>query len=245
MVFLNPCNVKKEQCHLCFRCFKNANGLYLKKDSKPFDNITQPLNSSEIFIFSVLSGLTIMAFIRVVREVRELFVYPPYLIAQHFGLSERYITLMLVIFGVFIYPVLFYSIFASVMKIVKRENLLSAAKNSLPHFIPSVFAIHFILAITKVNARIGFLPFAVKDPSGKDMVQLYASGKIDIPADLINIVYFKYLILAIPLIALFLVFYLVKQEPFVEKTMLLLSQTLFFIFVEYCILSWLFKGIVL
>lgn len=245
MVFLNPCNVKKEQCHLCFRCFKDANGMYLKKDSKPFDSIAHPFNSSEMFIFSVLSGLTIMAFIRVVRQIRELFVFPPYLIAQHFGLSEEYIMLLLVIFGVFIYPALFYSIFASVMKFVKRESFISAAKTSLPYFIPSVFAVHLILAITKVNTRIGFLPFTLKDPSGKDMVQLYASGKIDIPADFINIVYFKYLILAIPLIAFFLAFYLVKKKPFVEKTMLLLSQTLFLIFVEYCIFSWLFKGFLL
>lgn len=244
MVFLNPCNVKKEQCHLCFRCFKEADGLSLKVDKNPFLGLTQSFTNSEIFIFSVLSGLTIMAFIRVVREVRELFVYPPYLIAQYFGLPEQYITLLLVIFGVFIYPALFYSIFISLLKIVKARPFIETAKSHLPYFIPLIMAIHLILAVTKINARIGFLPFAISDPSGKDMVQLYALGKIDIPPDLINILFFKYVIFFIPLIAFFIVCYAIQKKIklFAEKIVLFASQLFFVLFIEYCILSWLFKG---
>ncbi len=245
MVMLNPCGVKKEFCHLCFRCFKGADGLYITKDNKPAERIILDFTSAELFIFSILSGLTIMAFIRVVSQVREVFVYPPYLISQYFGLSEEYIMLLLVIFGVFLYPAIFYSIFVIAIKAVKKESFWNIAKNYLPFFMPLVLSIHLILAVTKLNARIGFLPFVLTDPAGFDMVKLYSLSKIEIPEDLIDIRYFKYVILALPLVAFLLTSILVKKHVrrASEKFVVFTTQLIFFLFIEYCVISWLFKGV--
>jgi len=247
MVMLNPCNVKKEQCHLCFRCFKDAEGVSISFDKKPLKNLALPFSNVEIFIFSVLSGLTVMAFIRVVAPVRELFVFPPYLIAQYFGLGEEHIIFLLVLFGVFLYPAICYLAFLVLMRIFAKNSMLELAKSFLPFFIPLILSIHLILALAKMNARIGFLPFALTDPSGRDMVKLYLSSKIDIPSDLISIAYFKYILLILPIVAFFLTIYLIKNyvKTLSEKTALIIIQSTFFLFIEYCVVSWLFKGVFL
>ncbi len=245
MVFLNPCNINKEQCHLCFRCFKNAEGLTIHRDKTPFENLLKDFKTEEIFIFTVLSGLTIMAFIRVVSEAREMFVYPPYLLSLYLHLDEKYLLLIVTFFGVFVYPALFYTIFVLPFKFIKKASFLNLAKTYLPLFIPQILSVHMILAVTKLNARLGFLPYAILEPSGKDMVQLFSLGKLEIPADLISVAYIKYLILFIPLAALILSFYMIKGhlKIFAEKMIAGLNLALFFLFTEYCVIKWLFRGL--
>lgn len=243
MVMLNPCNVKKERCHLCFRCFKNGQGIYIKKDVSTSDS-TFTFSSSEIFIFSVLSGLTVMAFIRVVPEIRELFVYPPYLLSQLLGLHEQYIIFLLIIFGGFIYPACFYGFIVFMVKVSSQDKEKFLSRKVLPFFIPLIMSVHFILAITKLNTRLGFLRYNIFDPTGKDMIALYGSGKIELPGDIISINTLKYVIVLLPTIAILYSLYFTcnQLKKRSDKIVLATFQFSFFIFIEYCILNWLFKG---
>lgn len=235
-VFLNPCNVKKESCHLCLRCFKEAEGLKISLIN-PFKNFSLPyFNKSDLFIFSVLSGLTFMAFIRVVREVREVFVYIPYKITELFALSSKLILPLTTFFGVFVYPLMFFLLTLFLIKIFDKNSSVKY----LSYFIFSTYSVHMILALVKVNSRIKFLPYALMDPTGKDVVSLRLAYNFDIPGDVIPIFYFRFILLAIPI-----VFYIIGLNKISKASknigiIISIIFTLVLSFIQYIIFKWLF-----
>lgn len=238
-IFLNPCNVKKEDCHLCLRCFRDAGGLSLSL-SNPFKNFSLPnFNKSDFFIFSVLTGLVFMAFIRVVREVREIFVYIPYKITEILSLSSKFILPITTFFGVFVYPLIFFLLTTILIKFFSKENPLKY----ISYFIFSTFSVHLILALVKINSRVRFLPYALLDPSGKDVVTMRLSYNFDIPGDIILIEYFRVLLLFIPFF-----FYItgvsnIFRDKKALATPLIAVFTFIFFIIEYIIFKWLFRFI--
>ncbi len=236
-LFLNPAKPKKEECHLCLRCFRGSEGLKLTL-TNPFKGLALPhFSRNDFFIFSVLTGLTFMAFIRVVREVREVFVYIPYKITELFALSNKLILPITTFFGVFIYPLAFFLLSAALINLFSKEHFLK----HISYFIYSTFSVHLILALVKINSRIGFLPYAIIDPSGKDVVALRADYNFDIPGDIIPIDYFRIILLVIPML-----FYIVGAlKIFKERKTLWLPLTALFTFIffiiEYIIIKWLFR----
>jgi hypothetical protein len=243
MVFINPCNHKRGQCHLCLRCFHKSEGIGFKF-SNSFDNNQQSLSNSDFFVFSVLFGLTFMAFIRVVREFREWYVYPPYLICEFLNLNETYLIYLIILTGVLIYPFVFILLISIFKKIFLKNPFIEIIKSTTEDLILPTFSIHLILAFIKINSRIGFLPFIFKDPQGREMISLYQLGKIDIPPDLIPIQFSKYLILLIPIMALFASFHYLKKKFINKKIFIihLLPIFIFTLFIEICIIIWLFRG---
>ncbi|MCX7770627.1 MAG: 4Fe-4S binding protein [Proteobacteria bacterium] len=243
MVFLNPCNHQRENCHICLRCFENSEGLKVSF-KKPETNFT-PLSINDFFIFSILFGLTIMAFIRVVRNIREIFVYPPYIFSQILNIDEKYIIYLVVFFGVIIYPIIFILLVSFLKKVFIKDSLKNIISETITYLILPLFSVHLILALIKLNARLGFLPYVINDPSGKDTIMLYQMKKIGIPYDLIPIDIMKYIILFLPLITLFCAYFIFFKgknysiRDFINMILIII----FFIFIEICILMWLFKGI--
>lgn len=245
MVFLNPCNHEKENCHLCLRCFKKSKGLKLAIESPDIKKKTN-YTFQDFLIFSTLSGLIIMAFIRVVREIRELYVYPPYLFIKFLNIDENYIIYFVIIFGVIIYPLFFYSAITIYKKIFSKSSFKNLLFDNINYFILPIFSVHFILAFIKLNSRLGFLPYTMKDPSGKETVALYQLEKISIPPDLLPITFTKYFIFLIPIIALsFTILLLFKRTYKFKELFVHISPVMFFIvFIELCIIMWVFKGLI-
>ncbi len=243
MVFINPCNHKRGQCHLCLRCFHKSEGIQLKFSS-PFDNNQQSLSNSECFVFSILFGLTFMAFIRVVREFREWFVYPPYLISEILNLNEAYLIYAIILTGVIIYPIVFILLISALKSIFLKKPFVEIIKTTTEHLILPTLSVHFILAFIKINSRLGFLTLIFKDPVGKETVTLFQLSKIDIPPDIIPIQFSKYLILLIPIIALFAFFHYLKTTVINKKAFIIhfLPVFIFTLFIETCIIMWLFRG---
>lgn len=245
MVFLNPKSINREQCHLCLRCFKKSDGLTLTFNKPLVSKLVSPLSKTDFFVFTILSGLTIMAFIRVVREIRELFVYPSFILNQLLRLNEKYIIYFVILFGVFVYPFLFYLITSIWNYLFNRKSFLKTLLKTTSFYILPIFSIHIILAWIKINTRIGFLTYVLKDPKGKEMVALYALQKIDIPYDLVPIWLNKYIITFIPLLFFFILIdiltkYYKKRSDLLINILPLLILVSFF---EFSIFLWLFRGL--
>lgn len=245
MVFLNPCNHQREHCHLCFRCFEKSEGLKIKISIPEINNV-HSLSMQDFFNFSILLGLTSMAFIRVIREVREAFVYPPFIISQTFNIDEKYLIFLVVFFGVVTYPLCILIIISLFKRIFIKDRIKNILSETIIQFILPLFSIHFILSLVKLNARLGFIPFLLNDVSGKDTVMLYQLKKISIPNDIIPISFAKYLIILTPII--FFIFwynlYIKGKQISLRNVINALSVILFFLFIEACIFMWLFRGII-
>lgn len=242
MVFLNPCNHHRENCHLCLRCFDKSESLKIGI-RKP--EITEYTYSKQDFsTFSILFGLTLMAFIRVVREIRETFVYPPYMLSQFLNIDEKYLIYLVILFGVLIYPVCLMLFIGFIKKIFLKGDLKKTIDDTITQLILPLFSIHFIISFIKLNARLGFIPYIFSDPSGKDTVLLYTLKKISIPNDIIPISLSRYIIFFIPVFFLmgwYLLF--LKGKKIAKREFInLLTVLLFFTFIEYCIIMWLFKS---
>ncbi|MCX7991031.1 MAG: hypothetical protein N2999_03200 [Proteobacteria bacterium] len=235
-VLLNPCDIKKEDCHLCLRCFKDSKGLKLSL-TNPLKGVSLPdFNRADFFIFSVLTGLTFMAFIRVVRDVREIFVYIPYKITEILSLSHKLILPLTTFFGVFIYPLAFFILSAFLIKIFDRQSF----GKYISYFIFSTLSVHMILALVKINSRIKFLPYAVLDPSGKDVVTLRLAYNFDIPGDIIPIEYFRIILFILPVFFYSAGMVKIFKEKLPVTIPLGLLFTFIFFFIEYIIIKWLF-----
>ncbi len=242
-VFLNPCDVKKKDCHLCLRCFKNSEGLTLKLEN-PFKNITLPQFSfNDLICFSILSGISFMAFIRVVREIREIFVFIPVKINEFLDLPGSFILSKTIFFGVFVYPTLFFFLTAFILKLFAGRPFMQILNKYTPFFIFSTFSVHLILAMVKINSRLSFLPYALFEPSGKDVVALRMSYSFDIPGDIIPINYLRVILLIVPIIFYLAGFYKILREEKKIALPLFLIFTSLFVFIEKIIIMWLFRGI--
>lgn len=241
MVFLNPCNHQRENCHLCLRCFEKSEGLKIKL-KKPEVSINR-YSTQDFFNFSILLGLTFMAFIRVIREIRELFVYPPYIISQLLNIDEEYLIFLVIFFGVVIYPLCTLIFIGLIKRIFIKDTIKNIMNETIVQLILPLFSIHFILSFIKFNSRLGFIPYLLNDPSGIDTLMLYQLKKISIPNDIIPISISRYLILFFPIIFFFiwLCLYFKGKKTDVKDTISIFFVVLFFFVIETCVIMWLFR----
>lgn len=175
-------------CTFCLNCVQNCDKENLKIGFRPWlaDLYGNGLRPSETFFFLVLLGMLTANFSKVYVELRDLVFLLPEQAALALGWQDAGFSVLAVIWIAFLLPLLLLLPGYLVLQFGRVETApLAREPESEPELqrspgpgfwsdlgrlalplIPLVLAAHAVLALVKINAKAGYLPFALADPSG-------------------------------------------------------------------------------
>ncbi|TRO81276.1 4Fe-4S binding protein [Desulfuromonas acetexigens] len=207
-------------CQLCLQCARNCphQNLCLGGRGWLADLVPGSLSVSENFFLLVLLGLLTANFTKFYVELRETIFWLPEQAAALLGWETAGYYLLATLWVTLALPVLLLlpgwlllklgrlrfdpqaePPAAAGLPVAKEEPGFRAGLGALAlPCLPLLLAAHLVMGLVKVNAKAGFLPYALQDPSGvksylaMNVMQLAPPPGILIPLDLL-----KWLVLAI------------------------------------------------
>jgi hypothetical protein len=218
-------------CTLCMNCVENCCNDNLRLGFRPWlAELRQAvLGRGEAFLLLVLTGMVTANFSKVNLPLRELLFAAPKKAAVllgwqadgYFLLSALWITLLLPLIlalpGMIIYRLRFMQVSRVAepcepqRKYVKRSLFAGLADLLLPT-IPLLLASHLILAVVKLNAKLGYLPLALSDLSGvKSYLAVHLMGTLPQPGVLVPLDLLKWLVLLLLVIGYLLAVLAVRR----------------------------------
>jgi len=206
-------------CLLCLNCAHNCDKQNVTIGFRPLlaDLDGRGLRRSETLFFMVLFGMLTANFSKVYVELRQALFWLPEQAARLLGWEASGFYLLAVVWIALLLPTLlllpgWLALFVSGLRrqfSAAPETAPKAAPESGPRFwssagelalplIPLLLAAHAVLALVKINAKAGYLPFALEDPSG---VQSYLAMNVmhtmAAPGVLLPLDGLKYLVLVL------------------------------------------------
>ena len=203
-------------CTLCLNCIQTCcnDNVSLGTRRWPGDLNKQGLRFGETLFFLVLLGLLTANFAKVYVDLREAIFWVPETLALSLGWESAGFYPLAVIWVGLIFPLLLLlpGVMVYLVGQIKVSTLegepASVARNVsvasiLPGFmsflgrlalplIPLVLSAHFALAVVKLNAKFGYLPLAIQDPSGVksflaiNVMQTLAPPGVLVPLDILK-----------------------------------------------------------
>lgn len=199
-------------CHLCLDCARNCDHANIHLGRRPAreESRSAPLSHGETLFFLVLLGLVTANFSKVYIELREALFWVPQQSALvlgwqatgYYALATAWVSLIL--------PLLLLLPSWLLLKVRGlRTSIVSAPEPppagraagpgfsatlgalALP-FIPLVLTAHLILAVVKLNAKAGYLPLVLRDPTGvksylaMNVMHTVAAPGVLVPLDLLK-----------------------------------------------------------
>lgn len=207
-------------CTLCMNCVENCCNDNLRMGFRPWlaELRDAVLGRGETFLLLVLTGMVTANFSKVNVPLRELLFMVPKQTALllgwqadgYFLLSAIWITvclpLALALPGMILYRLRYLQVThvdgpdAPQQHSEKRSVFAGLADLLLP-VIPLLLASHLILAVVKLNAKLGYLPLALTDLSGvKSYLAVHLLGTLPQPGVLVSIDLLKWLVLLLLII---------------------------------------------
>lgn len=211
-------------CTLCLHCVHNCRSGNLRLGTRPWlgDLKTAPLSPSESLFLVVLLGMLTANFSKVYVDLREAIVWIPQQTALLLGWQSTGFEFLAAIWVALLLPLLLLLPAWAVWRLADLQvsapqpgpgTTAPAPPDSVPPadpgfwrrlghlglpLIPLLLAVHLILAVVKINAKAGYLPFALRDPSG---VQSYLAINVmktaSPPGLLLPLDVLKWLVLAV------------------------------------------------
>ncbi len=204
-------------CTLCMNCVENCCNDNLRMGFRPWlAEMSQALlGRGEAFLLLVLTGMVTANFSKVNVPLREILFAIPKKTALilgwqadgYFLLAALWITLLLPLLlalpGMIVYR--FRSLQISrvdtpLEPVEKHEksSLFSGSSALLLPTIPLLLASHLILALVKLNAKLGYLPLVLSDLSGvKSYLAVHLLGTLLQPGVLLSIDLLKWLVILV------------------------------------------------
>jgi len=188
---LNPAKLNStSDCLVCGQCIKSCAPfnmkLFLRRPFHPAD-YREPLASWPLTLFIILvSGFVTYELCTEWDQAKQVFLWVPQHISLHAGLdtSNGWINGS---WTLFLYPLLLWSFFGSLVKLFEFRMKFTVAWRQLA--LPLVIIIsagHMVKGMAKLISWAGFLPYAIRDPSGLKSFDLFTSGMLQIPGPLVN-----------------------------------------------------------
>ena len=218
-------------CTLCMNCVEHCCNDNLRLGFRPWlAEMRQAfLGRGETFLLMVLTGMVTANFSKVNVPLREMLFAAPKNTAVllgwqadgYFVLSALWITLLLPLLlalpGMLLYRLRFLQV-ATVAAPTEPEqksanrSVFAGLSDLLLPTIPLLLASHLILAIVKLNAKLGYLPLALSDLSGvKSYLAVHLMGTLPQPGVLIPLDLLKWLVLIVLLVGYLLAILAVKR----------------------------------
>ncbi len=201
-------------CTLCMNCVENCCNDNLRLGFRPWLAELQQalLGRGEAFLLLVLTGMVTANFSKVNVPLRELLFAVPKKTALvlgwqadgYFLLSALWITLLLPLL-LALPGMIFYRLRSLQVTRVdtplepetrhEKRSLFAGLSELLLPTIPLLLASHLILAVVKLNAKLGYLPLTLSDLSGvKSYLAVHLLGTIAQPGVLLSIDLLKWLV---------------------------------------------------
>lgn len=222
-VGLVPAEVEDSSaCTLCLNCVQTCCNDNVLLGSRPWpgDLMKKGLRFGETLFFLVLLGLLTANFAKVYVPLRETIFWLPENLALVLGWQETGFYPLAVIWVCLLFPLLLMlpGLIVYLVGQIKVSTLDGEPERiprdiSTPSFfsgimpllgrlalplLPLVLSAHFALAIVKLNAKIGYLPLTLQDPSGvKSFLALNIMRTLAPPGVLIPLDSLKWVIVAI------------------------------------------------
>ncbi len=202
-------------CHLCLNCARNCGSDNILLGRRPWladlgHGIPSP---SETVFFLVLLGMLTANFSKVYVDLREAIFFLPEQAALLLGWQAGGYFLLAVLWVALLFPFLMLLPGYLILRVGDLQSGVVAAGPeeagrmptpplrpglwealgvlSLP-CIPLVLSAHMVLAVVKINAKAGYLPFVLRDSSGvqsylaMNVMQTVAAPGVLIPLDLLK-----------------------------------------------------------
>jgi len=230
-VALVPAEIdKSDSCTLCLNCMHSCcnDNIRLGFRGWPMDLRNGGLRPGEALFFLALLGLLSANFAKVYVDLREAVFWLPEQLALAVGWQETGFYLLAVVWLCLLFPLLM-MLPGLIVYLVGQVKLCSATERSalavpesvsspvlwgsqgflgligrlaLP-VLPMVASAHLSLALVKLNAKLGYLPLVLKDPSGvKSFLAVSVMQTVPAPGVLISLDLLKWLVVAVLLVGL-------------------------------------------
>lgn len=206
-------------CTLCLNCLQNCDKDNIKVGFRPWlADLAQGLRKSETLFFLVLLGMLTANFSKVYVELRHLLFWLPQETALLLGWQDPGYYVLAALWIALLLPVLFMLPGYLVLRVAAikttavdspdndprqpiREDCSgfwsSIGQLALP-MIPMILAAHAVLAIVKINAKAGYLPFALADSSGvKSFLAMNVMKTVSAPGVMLSLDSLKWLALLV------------------------------------------------
>lgn len=209
-------------CSLCLHCVQNCDNDNIVLGRRPWlaDLGRAGLRPSETLFFLVLLGMVTANFSKVYVDLREVIFWAPQQAAVLLGWASGGYYLLTALWVALIFPLLLLLPGYLVLRLgeLQFETLPAASSAPPAHsaaaplrsgfwntlgelalpLIPMVLAAHVVLAVVKLNAKGGYLPFVIADPSGvKSYLAINVMNTVAAPGVLIPLDILKWLALAL------------------------------------------------
>ncbi len=218
-------------CTLCMNCVENCCNDNLRLGFRPWlaELSHAVLGRGEAFLLLVLTGMVTANFSKVNVPLREMLFAAPKKAAillgwqadGYFLLSALWITLLLPLLlalpGMILYRLRFMKVTTVIGpdepgQVSVKHSLFAGLSDLLLPTIPLLLASHLILAVVKLNAKLGYLPLALSDLSGvKSYLAVHLMGTLPQPGVLVSIDLLKWLVIVLLVIGYLLAIWAVKK----------------------------------
>lgn len=238
-VALEPVQLSDDSgCTLCLHCLHNCEHDNLQLGFRPWlaELGQSGLRSSETLFLLVLLGMLTANFSKVNIPLRELLFWLPQQVALLLGWQSAGYSVLSVFWVCLLLPLLLVLPGALLFRMrnlqssirlgevaaedfveelptkVEVEPFWTSLGQLLLPFIPLVLVVHLILALVKLNAKGGYLPLVLQDPSGvQSYLAIHVMQTLSQPAALVSLDLLKWLVLALLLVGYFLSLYAAKR----------------------------------
>lgn len=220
-------------CTLCLNCVQNCDKENIKVGFRSWlTDIEHGLNKSETLFFLVLLGMLTANFSKVYVELRLLLFWLPQKTALLLGWQDHGYYVLAAVWLALLLPTLFLLPGYVVLRLasIKTETVSGpghaievppvqddngfwaiAGQLALP-MIPTILSAHAVLAVVKINAKAGYLPLALVDPSGvKSFLAINVMQTINAPGVLLPLDSLKWIALMLLLGGLSLSFLVARR----------------------------------
>lgn len=230
-VALVPADIEDSaDCTLCLNCVQTCCNDNVSLGTRGWPGDLRPdagLRPSESFFFLVLLGLLTANFTKVYVDLRETVFAIPQNLAFAFGWESAGFYPLAVIWISLIFPLVLFGpglmiYMCGKIKVTQlvgeppevpsqppktfgpRDFLSLLGRMALP-LLPAVLSAHLALAVVKLNAKMGYLPFVLQDPSGvKSFLAINVMQTVSAPGSLIALDLLKWLVAALLVTGFFL-----------------------------------------
>lgn len=208
-------------CSLCLHCAHNCEKRNILLGTRPWlgDLSGRGLSPSETFFFVVLLGMLTANFAKVFVELREAIFFAPQQAALLLGWGANGFYLLAALWVALVFPVLLLLPGYLVLRLAAlRSSVMPTTAAPLPDLppeppaagfwaslgrlalpaIPMVLAAHLVLAVVKLNAKGGYLPYVLRDPTGvKSYLAMNVMNTVKAPGVLLPLDLLKWPVLAL------------------------------------------------
>ncbi|NJC87596.1 MAG: 4Fe-4S binding protein [Desulfuromonas sp.] len=214
-VALVPAEIRDNAaCTLCLNCVRSCCNDNIRISARRFgaDLARHGLGAGESLFFLVLLGLLTANFAKVHVTLREAIFWLPERIAQLLGWGAGGFYPLAVLWVALLFPLLLL-LPGTITWLVAQVKVTEGGESGAPGerlrlgpvlgrqamvLLPLVMTAHVVLALVKFNAKLGYLPLVLQDPSGvKSYLALSVMRTLPAPGVLISLDLLKWLLVAV------------------------------------------------